>query len=46
MWSGLRFEINPVVAAVSTLLLGISLLTLLAIGLLRRRASARRAPAA
>ena len=39
MWSGLRFEINPVVAAVSSLLLGISVLSLLAIGLLRRMAS-------
>ncbi|HTS93973.1 MAG TPA: ABC transporter permease [Stellaceae bacterium] len=36
MWSGLRFEINPVVAAVSTLLLGLSVLALLAIGFLRR----------
>ncbi len=42
MWSGLRFEINPVVAAVSSLLLGISILSLLAIGLLRRLASSGR----
>jgi len=39
MWSGLRFEINPVVAAVSSLLLGISILTLLTIGLVRRMAA-------
>lgn len=36
MWSGLRFEINPVVAAVSTLLLGLSIVVLVAIGFLRR----------
>ncbi|HKF72897.1 MAG TPA: ABC transporter permease [Stellaceae bacterium] len=46
MWSGLRFEINPVVAAVSSLLLGISVASLLAIGLLRRVATAQhRTPA-
>ena len=44
MWSGLRFEINPVVAAVSTLLLAISVLSLIAIGLLRRVASRGSAP--
>jgi putative spermidine/putrescine transport system permease protein len=42
MWSGLRFEINPVVAAVSSLLLGLSLLILLAIALLRRVSGAAR----
>jgi putative spermidine/putrescine transport system permease protein len=42
MWSGLRFEINPVVAAVSSLLLGISVATLLTISLLRRLAGAER----
>jgi putative spermidine/putrescine transport system permease protein len=43
MWSGLRFEINPVVAAVSSLLLGISVASLLAIGLLRRMTNPNRA---
>jgi putative spermidine/putrescine transport system permease protein len=42
MWSGLRFEINPVVAAVSSLLLGLSVASLLAIGLLRRVATRER----
>lgn len=42
MWSGLRFEINPVVAAVSSLLLGISVASLLAISLLRRLAGTER----
>lgn len=42
MWSGLRFEINPVVAAVSSLLLGLSIVSLLVIGLLRRIAGAER----
>ena len=42
MWSGLRFEINPVVAVVSSLLLGISVASLLAIGLLRRLAGGER----
>jgi len=42
MWSGLRFEINPVVAAVSTLLLGLSVIVVLAIGMLRRTASRAR----
>src|SRR5262249_10253460 len=46
MWSGLRFEINPVVAAVSSLLLGISILSLLAVALLRRVASTERGIAA
>ncbi len=36
MWSGLRFEINPVVAAVSTLLLALSALGLGAVSLLKR----------
>ena len=45
MWSGLRFEINPVVAAVSSLLLGISILSLLTVGLLRRVAGAERGAA-
>ena len=43
MWSGLRFEINPVVAAVSSLLLGISVASLLAIGVLRRMMNPNRA---
>jgi putative spermidine/putrescine transport system permease protein len=42
MWSGLRFEINPVVAAVSSLLLGLSTVSLLVIGLLRRMAGTER----
>ena len=45
MWSGLRFEINPVVAAVSTLLLGLSIVCLAALGLLRRAGSALPGPA-
>jgi putative spermidine/putrescine transport system permease protein len=36
MWSGLRFEINPIVASVSTLMLGLSVLSLIAISLLTR----------
>jgi putative spermidine/putrescine transport system permease protein len=46
MWSGLRFEINPVVAAVSTLLLGISIVSLLGIGLLRRMTAVGRGTSA
>jgi putative spermidine/putrescine transport system permease protein len=45
MWSGLRFEINPVVAAVSTLLLGLSVLSLVGVGLLRRMGSSTRGAA-
>lgn len=37
MWSGLRFEINPVVASASTMLIGVSAIVLAAITLLRRR---------
>jgi putative spermidine/putrescine transport system permease protein len=46
MWSGLRFEINPVVAAVSTLLLGISIVSLFGIGLLRRMTAVGRGTSA
>lgn len=37
MWEGIRFEINPTIAAVSTLLIVISWSLMLVIGLLRRR---------
>ena len=37
MWSGIRFEINPTVAAASSLFVVLSCLMLLLIGLLRRR---------
>lgn len=37
MWSGLRFEINPVVASVSTMLIGVSAAGLAAVSLLKRR---------
>jgi putative spermidine/putrescine transport system permease protein len=37
MWSGLRFEINPVVASVSTMLIGLSVAGLAAMNLLRRK---------
>jgi putative spermidine/putrescine transport system permease protein len=37
IWSGLRFEINPTVAAVSTLLIGLSTFGLGLAGLLRRQ---------
>jgi len=36
MWSGLRFEINPTVAAASTLLIGLSALVLTVVVLVRR----------
>jgi putative spermidine/putrescine transport system permease protein len=45
MWSGLRFEINPMVASVSTLLLGLSVLSLIAVSLMMRRRAAARAVA-
>jgi putative spermidine/putrescine transport system permease protein len=38
MWSGLRFEINPVVASVSTMLIGVSVAGAAAVTLLRRGA--------
>lgn len=37
MWSGIRFEINPTVAAVSTMLIVLSVLALTLVGMLRRR---------
>lgn len=37
MWSGLRFEINPVVASASTLLIGLSIVVLALAAILRRR---------
>lgn len=37
MWSGLRFEINPVVASASTLLIGLSVVVLVLATLVRRR---------
>jgi len=37
MWSGLRFEINPVVAAASTLLIGLSAVALAATTLLKKK---------
>lgn len=37
MWSGLRFEINPVVASASTLLIALSVVVLVLATLLRRR---------
>jgi putative spermidine/putrescine transport system permease protein len=36
MWEGIRFELNPTIAAVSTLLIGISWILMLIAGLLRR----------
>lgn len=42
MWDGIRFELNPTIAAVSTMLIALSWCLFLAAGLLRRR----RAPAA
>jgi len=45
MWSGLRFEINPIVASASTLLLGLSVLSLIAISLLMRLGTGSRRPA-
>lgn len=38
MWRGLRFEINPTVAAVSTMLIGLSAAVFIVVGLLRRSA--------
>lgn len=37
MWSGIRFEINPTVAAASSLFVVVSCVMLLAVGMLRRR---------
>jgi len=37
MWDGLRFEINPVVASASTLLIGLSVVVLILAAVLRRR---------
>ncbi|MGF7162417.1 putative spermidine/putrescine transport system permease protein [Rhodoligotrophos appendicifer] len=37
MWSGIRFEINPTVAAASTLFVVVSCVMLLVVGLLRRK---------
>jgi putative spermidine/putrescine transport system permease protein len=37
MWSGLLFEINPIVASVSTMLIGISVVALLLLASLRRK---------
>ena len=37
LWAGLRWEINPTIAAVAALLIGISLLLMSAIELARRR---------
>lgn len=37
MWEGIRFELNPTIAAVSTLLIAISWFLMLIVGLLRRR---------
>jgi len=41
MWSGIRFEINPTVAAVSTMLIVMSGLVFAVVGVLRGRAGAR-----
>jgi ABC-type spermidine/putrescine transport system permease subunit II len=35
MWEGIRFELNPTIAAVSTLLIGVSWSVMLLVGLLR-----------
>lgn len=40
MWSGIRFEINPTVAAASSLFVVVSCIMLLVIGMLRRKAGA------
>jgi putative spermidine/putrescine transport system permease protein len=37
MWSGIRFEFNPTVAAVSTLLIALTIVVFTAVGLLRMR---------
>jgi ABC-type spermidine/putrescine transport system permease subunit II len=37
MWSGIQFELNPTVAAVSTMLILVSVLAFGAVELLRRR---------
>jgi putative spermidine/putrescine transport system permease protein len=42
MWEGIRFELNPMIAAVSTLLVAISWILMLVVGLLRRSGGARR----
>jgi len=39
MWSGLLFEINPIVASVSTMLIALSLVAMLMFASLRRRSS-------
>jgi putative spermidine/putrescine transport system permease protein len=41
MWEGIRFELNPTIAAVSTLLIAVSWSLTLAVALLRRRERAR-----
>jgi putative spermidine/putrescine transport system permease protein len=40
MWSGIRFEINPTVAAASSLFVVVSCLMLLLVGMLRRKSGA------
>jgi len=42
MWSGIRFEINPTVASVSTMLIGLSIVVVVAVGALRRAAEQAR----
>ena len=37
MWAGIQFELNPTVAAVSTMLIAVSVLACGAVELLRRR---------